>query len=148
MLITAVLISRRCGAAVRDQSAELPVNHRFPGPLPGMMTLGMPRRLPIQAAQSRTGAPSARPTTTLRIACVGTTDTNCVCSLVEGLVCGGTRVPSLSVTLLQGSANYEVGNETSSRAAGAQLSYRCRSKLLGARLASFLRLGRALLVRS
>ena len=84
VLITAVLISRRCSAAVRDQSAELPVNHRFPGPLPGRMTLGMPRRLPIQAAQSRTGAPSARPTTTLRYSCVATTDTPRVVSLCEG----------------------------------------------------------------
>ena len=60
------------------------VNHRFPGPLPGRMTLGMPRRLPIQAAQSRTGAPSARPTTTLRYSCVATTDTPRVVSLCEG----------------------------------------------------------------
>ena len=37
----------------------------------GLRTLGALRRLPIQAAQSRTGAPSGRPTTTLRYACVG-----------------------------------------------------------------------------
>ena len=47
------------------------VNSRLPGLKRGLRPLGALRRLPIQAAQSRTGAPSGRPTTTLRYACVG-----------------------------------------------------------------------------